>query len=476
MRPLPYFALALLVAIRLWLVPYVSAHEPKSYADLLSRAVTIAIIVAAAAIIDGLIRQFYWHGHLKRRRNRDTPALIQDIVTVTLLLLGLALGFWWQAGLTLTGIAAASGAVAFVLGIALQPVIQDLFSGLSINFDGSYTLGEWVTVYSDQMPEPVYGRVTGINWRTTFITTEDGRRIMVPNRLITSNPIANHSRAPAAKRLSVEVEVEIRVPQDRVIDMLLGEAMKALHAPGLVRHPLPEVLINKLTSDAVMYEARFYHNPDEISPGHAKSIVLRALHEAIQKNKLPLPVTQVELTQPPKLEFPFGPKEIREALCGVPLFRDALDEQQLELLGGQCQLKEFPAGAILMRQGDPASAMYVITEGAATITLTTPDGALHEVAVSATGDVTGEMSLMTGALRTATVTAATRVRALEITRNDIKQLLDQEPELYERFAATLAKRQRELDAIAQRHADAQQVETDILTRMKAFFSRSFGMG
>jgi small-conductance mechanosensitive channel/CRP-like cAMP-binding protein len=476
MRPLPYFALALLVAIRLWLVPYAGAHEPKSYADLLSRAVTIAIIVAAAAILDGLIRQFYWHGHLKRRRNRDTPALIQDIVTVTLLLLGLALGFWWQAGLTLTGIAAASGAVAFVLGIALQPVIQDLFSGLSINFDGSYTLGEWITVYSDQMPEPAYGRVTGINWRTTFITTEDGRRIMVPNRLITSNPVANHSRAPAAKQLSVDVEVEIRVPQDRVIDMLLGEAMKAVRSAGLVRHPAPDVLVKKLTADAVIYEVRFHHSPAEITPAVAKSIVMRALHEAVQKSELPLPVTQVELTQPPNLEFPFGAKEIREALCGVPLFRDALDEQQLELLGNQCRLIEFPAGAVLMRQGDQAAAMYVITEGAANITLTTPDGALHEVAVSAAGDVTGEMSLMTGAMRSASVTAATRVRALEITRNDIKQLLDQEPELYQRFAATLAKRQRELDAIAQRHADAHQVETDILTRMKAFFSRSFGMG
>jgi small-conductance mechanosensitive channel/CRP-like cAMP-binding protein len=475
MNPLPYIVLAVLVAVRLWLVPYAIGHEPKAYSDLLDRAVNIAIIVAVAAILDGMIRQFYWHGHLKRRRNRETPALIQDIVTVTLLLLGLALGFWWQAGLTLTGIAAASGAVAFVLGIALQPVIQDLFSGLSINFDGSYTLGEWITVYSDQMPEPAYGRVTGINWRTTFITTEDGRRIMVPNRLITSNPVANHSRAPAAKEMWLEVEVEIRVPQERVMDMILGEVMKAVHAPGLVRHPAPELLVNKLTADAAVYEIRFSYNPDEITPGHAKSIVLRAVHEAIQKNDVPLPVTQVELTQPPNLEFPFGAKEIREALCGVPLFRDALDEQQLELLGSQCRLKEFPAGAVLMRQGDAAASMYVITEGAAAITLTTPDGVLHEVAASAAGDVAGEMSLMTGAARTATVTAATRVRALEITRDDIKQLLDREPELYERFTATLARRQRELDAIAQRHADAQQVETDILARMKAFFSRSFGM-
>src|SRR5262249_30982374 len=125
---------------------------------------------------------------------------------------------------------------------------------------------------------------------------------------------------------------------------------------------------------------------------------------------------------------------------------------------------------------EPASAMFVITEGAANVSLTTNDGEVHDVAVSASGDLAGEMSLMTGAPRTATVTALTRVKALEITKSDIKILLDSAPELYERFSAILAKRQRELDEMAQRHFDQKTVETDILTRMKAFFSRQLGLG
>ncbi|HSZ75596.1 MAG TPA: mechanosensitive ion channel domain-containing protein, partial [Rhizomicrobium sp.] len=159
----------LLLVVNLWARPTIARYLPANYADPILNGLAVALIVAAAFILDRLIRRFYWTGYLKRKRNRETPALIQDIVTILILASALAIGLRINAGLTLTGILAASGAAAFVLGIALQPVIQDLFSGLSINFDGSYALGDWLTLYSDQMPQPIYGNVSGITWRTTFL-------------------------------------------------------------------------------------------------------------------------------------------------------------------------------------------------------------------------------------------------------------------------------------------------------------------
>src|SRR6202012_3868494 len=102
-------------------------------------------------------------------------------------------------------------------------------------------------------------------------------------------------------------------------------------------------------------------------------------------------------------------------------------------------------------------------------------GEPQEVASSATGDVVGEMSLMTGAPRTATATALTRARVLEITKEDIADMLKQNPELFERFSRVLAQRQLELDALANRKVDQKAVENDILRRMKTFFSRTFGL-
>jgi small-conductance mechanosensitive channel/CRP-like cAMP-binding protein len=451
------------------------AHDlPPAYVGTAEHTLVIALILAISLLLDRLLRRFYWVGFLEKRRQRQAPALIQDIVTILILAAGLSLGLALEAGLSITGIATASGAVAFVLGIALQPVIQDLFSGLSVNFDGSYALGDWLTIYSDQMEAPIYGKVTGINWRTTFITLEEGTRLMVPNRLVSANPVMNHSRPASSKRLSVEVEVDGRVPVEHMMDMLLGEAFKAVRSPGLARMPPPKVIINRLTSDAVIFEIRFYFFPDEISPGNAKSIVLRAVHDVILQNEVPTPVTQVELTTMPNFAFTLGETEISKALQHVQLFNRALNAEQTLELARNCKPAELQPGAVMMRKGDSANAMFIILEGAASVSLDDKGAETHEVAISATGDVVGEMSLLTGQPRSATVTALTRLRVVEITTAAMSELFKSSPELLERFSHILARRQQEQDAHTNRMRDTQQVEDDLLAKMKNIFLSAFG--
>lgn len=445
----------------------------QPYLNTTLHTLVIAFILSIALLLDRVLRRLYWVGYLEKRRKRETPALIQDIVTILLLSAGLALGLALEAGLSLTGIATASGALAFVLGIALQPVIQDLFSGLSINFDGSYALGDWLTIYSDQLEGPIYGKVTGINWRTTFLTLEEGTRLMVPNRMVSTNPVMNHSRPASSKRLSVEVEIDFRVPAERVTDMLLGEAFKAVRSPGLARTPPPQVILNKVTSDSVVYEVRFYCFPDQISPGNAKSNVLRALHNVIQQNDMPTPVTQVELTKAPSVEFSLGEKEITNALTDVKLFARVLNETQLQELAGHCKPAELQPGDVMMRKGESANAMFIILEGAASVSLDEAGDQEHEIAISATGDVVGEMSVMTGQPRTATVTALTRVRMVEVTTEAISELFKTSPELLQRFSHVLARRQQEQDAHANRIRDSRQVEKDLVDRMKEIFLSAF---
>ncbi|MEI9995545.1 MAG: mechanosensitive ion channel family protein [Rhizomicrobium sp.] len=465
------FALIVLVALRLWglepLHPYFSPGVVTEF----SHGLVVAIVVAATLLVDGLIRHFYWLRYLQRRLNRETPALIQDILTIALVLLGLSIGLWWQEGFSFTGFVTASGATAIVLGIALQTVIQDLFAGLSINLDGSYSLGDWLTIYSEQLPEPVYGRVTHMTWRSTFLALDDGRRVMVPNHLATANPVMNHSRPADAKRLSVEIAIDGRLASERVLDMLLGEAFKAVRRPGLARTPEPSVILTRLTPDALFYDVRFYFHPDQIEPGSAKSIVLTALQDVIIRNRMPQPVTQIELTREPDFERALGEAEIRVALRHAGLFANVLDEEQSQELARLSRPVDFARGGNLMVQGDLASSMFIILEGAARVSVLGQNNDPREVAVLATGDVVGEMSLMTGAARNATVTALTRVRALEITKDPVEALLKRSPELLQRFSHVLARREQERAAIAQKTVQVAAVEQDLMARMKTFFSR-----
>ncbi|HEY4125987.1 MAG TPA: mechanosensitive ion channel family protein [Rhizomicrobium sp.] len=446
-------------------------HYAPDHVDRIERLLTIALIIALAIVIDRLGRRFYWEGHVKKRRGRETPRLVQDLVTILIIAISVAVALWWQEGLTITGIAATSIGVAAAIGVALQPDIQDVFSGLSMNYEDTCAIGDWVTIELQSQPS-IVGCVSGLSWRSTFLTLEDGRRASIPNHIFTTNPVMNHSRPPGPKKLDVQIKIDVRVPSERVVDMLLGEAFKAVRKHGLAREPAPEVLMIEIGSDAAIYEVRFWYYPNQITIVPAKSIMLLALQSVLVQNELPTPVTQIEMVPAPNLEFVLGKGEIHDALCHAALFRNALNDAQRETLASNCKPLELARGTVLMRQGDAASSMYIVLEGAISVTIDTPSGK-QEVAISATGDVVGEMSLMTGAARTATVTALTQLRVLEVSKPAIADLLKASPELFERFSRVLAQRQLENMAAANRKQDVQAVEVDILAKMKDFFSRTF---
>ena len=95
------------------------------------------------------------------------------------------------------------------------------------------------------------------------------------------------------------------------------------------------------------------------------------------------------------------------------------------------------------------------------------------MAVLAAGDFVGEMSLMTGAPRAATVTPLTPLRVLEITKEAMEGLLKTSPELLEHFSRVMAQRQFELRDIASQGAEIASAQVDLLSRMTAFFARVF---
>jgi small-conductance mechanosensitive channel/CRP-like cAMP-binding protein len=465
--------IVVLLGLDLWAGPEIHDHLSKVYAALTMEWISISLIVAIALLGDSLLRRYYWHGYLRRRRGRDTPALIQDIVTILLVLIGLSIGLTYIAGLSVTGIVTASGATAIVLGIALQAVIQDLFSGLAINFEGSYGIGDWLTVFTDQAPNPIYGQVTHISWRSTYLTLMDGTQVMVPNHMVTANPVMNHSRPVAAKRTSVEVCLDNRIPTDRALDMLLGEAFKATRFKGLARTPEPSVIVSRLDSEAIYYEVRFYYRPDEIDPSDARAAVLTPILEVIQQSELPMPVTQVELAKAPDLSFTFGEEEERDWIKQAPLFESILHTEHVDILVKNCSSVELPKGSFLMKQGEEGSSMFIILEGAASVSIRTDRGQSHEVNILAAGDVVGEMSLMTGAPRSASVSALTRVRVLEITKDAIATVMQMSPGLAERFSHVLAERQQHNAEFTSRLMKPEEVQKALLARITAFFSRTF---
>lgn len=157
-------------------------------------------------------------------------------------------------------------------------------------------------------------------------------------------------------------------------------------------------------------------------------------------------------------------------LAAIPLFAEVLDADQIDRLAAKCHEIVFPSGAVLMTEGDFGTSMFALVEGEVSVSLADKHGAPHGVAKLTGGEFVGEMSLLTGARRSATVVALTEVVALEITKVALEEILARAPDLIDQFGLVLSWRQAELDRAAADVANANK--DDLVSQIKRFFGRS----
>ena len=135
----------------------------------------------------------------------------------------------------------------------------------------------------------------------------------------------------------------------------------------------------------------------------------------------------------------------RQTLKSTPFFAEVLDDKELGMLAAHAHFVSYPKGATPIEEDAPGHAMFVVVSGEATVTVI---GDPEPVARLRAGDIFGEMSLLTGARRSATVTAVTPLETIEVAKPALAHVLDHSPDLVDRFVQMLSRRQAQLDHAA----------------------------
>jgi CRP-like cAMP-binding protein len=169
--------------------------------------------------------------------------------------------------------------------------------------------------------------------------------------------------------------------------------------------------------------------------------------------------------------------EARALIAGIPLIAGVLSDQECDLLAANSGRIYFPPGQLLIAEGDFGSSMFIIDEGAVSVTASDIRGVSRPVAKLSRGDIVGEMSLMTGARRNATVIALSAVDAIEIPKRALEEILARRPDLLDEFRPELERRQAELDRIlaeakARWHVFGLSGE-ELVSEMRRFFAEVF---
>jgi hypothetical protein len=117
------------------------------------------------------------------------------------------------------------------------------------------------------------------------------------------------------------------------------------------------------------------------------------------------------------------------AVLQTPLFRDFTPDELVEVIRG-LNLRKFEAGEILVTEGEPGASLFVLTTGLATAYVRNASGSNSKVRDLGVGAFFGEVSLLKGVPRTATITAATRTELLEIDRDTLNAISQRQPRVW----------------------------------------------
>jgi small-conductance mechanosensitive channel/CRP-like cAMP-binding protein len=379
------------------------------------------------------------------------PAIVQD--TLLILLFGVA------ATLILRDRILATTAVgAVVLGFALQDTLGNLFAGLAIQIDRPFRVGDWVTIGS------LEGSVSGITWRSTKLLTKAGSFVVVPNSMMSKEPITNYSVPTRHMRVQVDVGASYDVPPN-VVKAVISEAL--MNASELSTARPAEVRIADFGASAVVYRVWFW--VDDFDPdGRAQDQVRSYIYYAFKRNNITIPYPiQVEMSAEEggvvTVRSSVGP----DALAAVPLFSPLAAEERAALME-VARPVQYAAGEAIVRQGQTGKSLFIVLHGEASVTLAGTGG---EVARLRDGGVFGEMSLLTGEARTATVTAATDCDVLEIDAEGFRTVVMSNPSVLEHVTSVTASRRQELDRHRETHAAVATVTEarhSLLNRVRQF--------
>jgi potassium efflux system protein len=357
----------------------------------------------------------------------------------------------------LTSILATSGVIAMIIGLAIQINISNIFSGIAINIESPFRIGDWVQI--GQFEE---GEIVDITWRTTRLKTRAECILSIPNSMASESPILNFCFPDDVYWLWPTVYVHPMHPPVRVKKLLLDAL---LSANKVLKEPAPVVLFTGINEWASSYWVAFC--ADDYAD---KNFILEEVWTRVWFHLNRAGITPAVQRQ--EIHMFKGVKERggEEATKPITLLQEVdifkhFDSQAKLFLSERIRRHRFGPNDVIVEQGEAGDSLFVIVEGVVCVQVHSDDGKTKEVARLGAGNFFGEMALLTGEERTATVIALVDNTLLfELTKADIAPLIAQQPEVSELVSKVLSERQMATQS-------QMLIEEDVETEKKAAYVR-----
>jgi hypothetical protein len=402
---------------------------------------------------------------------RWTPAtIVEDLVTAGLTI---AWGLVWLrlSGVELGSLVATSAVITGVVAFSMQETLGNLLGGLALQIDQSLRVGDWMKV------EETTGRVTEIRWRYTAVETRNLETVVIPNGWLVKNRFTViGSRADPAPRWRrwLWFELDLAHPPPRVCEVLV-KAVTDAEIPNVASDPAPTAVLMRVEQGIGRFALRYFltdMRPDDMTDSivraHALAALTRHAMPIVAPREERLIVKDNEAHRLAQRATEMARRQA--ALAKVDLFATLSDAERTELAEHLVDAP-FVKGDTITRQGAVAHWLYLVVSGEADVWHEV-DGVRTHVATLTAGKIFGEMGMMTGEPRRATITARSDVGCYRLDKAGFEKVLRSRPDIAEEMSRVLATRQTELtDRIGSAEGGAKRGirHDDILARIRGFF-------
>jgi hypothetical protein len=396
------------------------------------------------------------------------PHIAQDL-TVTALSLAWGLVWLRLSGVDPSQLFTTSALITAVLAFSMQDTLGNVLGGVALQLDNSLRVGDWVRV------DDVSGRVTDVRWRHTALETRARELVIVPNSWLMKNRFTV-LRAPAdgplAWRRAISFNIALDADPGAVLEALERAVLDAA-IPHVLAAPAPSAVLADVAPGYCRYTLRYWLADPLFDDPTDSAVRVHAL-AALGRAGVRLGVPQEEHLMVKENDSWRAAAEQREATGRLDAIRHTelfahLPAIEQQALAGHLIHAPFAAGDTITRQGAVAHWLYLIIRGEAQVLVEGPTGRIP-LATLRSGSVFGEMGMLTGEPRSATVVATTAVDCYRLDKAAFAQVLQARPELAREMSAIVEARNAERGALLAHAGQPVPAHGDLVARILNFFS------
>lgn len=375
-------------------------------------------------------------------KRANIPLIVDDIV-LTFGLLAFALSRLTAVGVNLAGVVTTSAVITGAIAFSAQEVLGALWAGLALQAENSVRLGDWIR-FGDKV-----GQIVNLRWRSTAIVTPDHETIVIPNAALIKGNITVVGRR-GEERSQLRRHVGFAVSYDSApsaVVRIVQEALQRADIPNVAHDPPPFCVTRAFEDSGIGYEV-LYHIVDMGYYPQTDSAILGHVFAALKRNGLAVPFPQriIHVQQDEESRNAKREHEQRLAVVRSTALFAALTDDEKHRLATELKPTPFVANGMVFRQGETADSLFVLANGTLGVYHEGDDGHRHKLAELTAPAYFGEMGLLTGQPRRATIVAHTDALCYRVDRPSFDAILRKRPEVIEDLSRALAHRQAENDA------------------------------